>query len=49
MAHSPVYILGGSQTDFSRNWNREGSDIYGLFEASLNDALASNRNPSNTI
>ena len=41
MAHSPVYILGGSQTDFSRNWNREGSDIYGLFEASLNDALAS--------
>ena len=26
-----VYILGGAQTDFSRNWAREGLDIAGAF------------------
>ena len=29
--HSPIYILGGSQTDFARNWSREGLEIYDLF------------------
>ena len=24
---APVYILGGSQTDFARNWMKEGKDI----------------------
>jgi len=22
---APVYILGGAQTDFARNWSKEGS------------------------
>ena len=26
--HAPIYILGGSQTDFARNWAREGLEIY---------------------
>ncbi len=24
MTQTPVYILGGAQSDFARNWNREG-------------------------
>ncbi|NNL57029.1 MAG: thiolase domain-containing protein [Pseudomonadales bacterium] len=43
MGSPAIYIIGGSQTDFARNWAREGSDIYGLFEASLQDALASSQ------
>ncbi len=26
-----VYILGGAQTDFARNWAREGLEIYDMF------------------
>ena len=26
-----VYILGGSQTDFARNWAREDLEIYDMF------------------
>lgn len=37
-----VYILGGAQTDFARNWQREGLDIYAMFrevlEAAVRDA-----------
>ena len=37
-----VYILGGAQTDFARNWHREGLDIYAMFrevlEAAVDDA-----------
>jgi acetyl-CoA C-acetyltransferase len=35
-----VYILGGSQTDFSRNWQREGLGIFELFEDSLREAVS---------
>ena len=28
---SHVYILGGAQTDFARNWAREGLEIYDMF------------------
>ena len=31
--NQPVYILGGSQTDFARNWAREGLEIYDMFAA----------------
>lgn len=31
----PVYILGGSQSDFARNLAREGSDMFGLFKEVL--------------
>jgi acetyl-CoA C-acetyltransferase len=34
-----VYVLGGSQTDFARNWHREGLDIYAMFKQTLDDAL----------
>tara|TARA_R110002110_G_scaffold205066_4_gene416815 strand:+ start:8228 stop:9463 length:1236 start_codon:yes stop_codon:yes gene_type:complete len=38
---APVYILGGSQTDFARNWAREGLGIYDMFEQSLREGIAS--------
>ncbi|NNC55084.1 MAG: thiolase domain-containing protein, partial [Pseudomonadales bacterium] len=41
MGNSAVYILGGSQTDFARNWAREGKGIYDLFSECLTDAFAS--------
>ncbi|MFS1524672.1 acetyl-CoA acetyltransferase [Microbulbifer sp. 2304DJ12-6] len=35
-----VYILGGSQSDFARNWAREGLDIYAMFRSCLEQGLA---------
>jgi acetyl-CoA C-acetyltransferase len=35
-----VYILGGSQTDFARNWQREGLQLYDMFAESLREAVA---------
>jgi acetyl-CoA C-acetyltransferase len=35
-----VYILGGAQTDFARNWHREGLDIYAMFHEVLEAAVA---------
>ncbi len=37
---SPVYILGGYQTDFKRNWAREGKEIFDLFKETLDGGLA---------
>ena len=37
---SDVYILGVSQTDFARNWNREGLEVCDLFAEALDGALA---------
>ena len=37
--HAPIYILGGSQTDFARNWAREDLEIYDLFAAALQEAV----------
>mgnify|MGYP006256999387 FL=1 len=37
--HAPIYILGGSQTDFARNWAREELEIYDLFAEALQDAV----------
>jgi acetyl-CoA C-acetyltransferase len=31
----PIYILGGAQTDFSRNWAREDLEIYDMFSEVL--------------
>ncbi len=36
---SNIYVLGGSQTDFARNWTREDKKIYDLFADTLNEAL----------
>jgi acetyl-CoA C-acetyltransferase len=35
-----IYILGGSQTDFARNWHREGLELYDMFAESLREAVA---------
>jgi acetyl-CoA C-acetyltransferase len=35
-----VYILGGAQTDFARNWAREGLEIYDMFAEVLRDGIA---------
>lgn len=35
-----IYILGGAQTDFARNWAREGLDLYAMFREVLDEALA---------
>lgn len=36
----PVYVLGGAQTDFARNWSREGLGIDAMMRAVLDDGLA---------
>ena len=40
LAGSSVYILGGSQTDFSRNWSKEGKGAIALLREALEDGLA---------
>jgi acetyl-CoA C-acetyltransferase len=37
---APVYILGGSQTDFARNWARDGLDIFDMFREISDAAFA---------
>ncbi len=37
---APIYILGGSQTDFSLNWAREGLGVFDLFATALQEAVA---------
>lgn len=39
MGASKVFILGGAQTDFSRNWAREGHDIFELLCEVVNAGL----------
>lgn len=34
-----VYILGGAQTDFERNWTKEGKNVIALLKEVMNDAL----------
>ena len=38
-ASADVYILGGSQTDFARNWAREGHDLFDMFAETLREAV----------
>lgn len=35
-----VYVLGGWQSDFARNWAREGIDLAGAFAETVNEGLA---------
>ncbi len=40
MSTSPsIYILGGSQTDFARNWAREGLGLFDMFSECLIEAI----------
>lgn len=34
-----VYILGGAQTDFERNWSKEGKNVIALLKEVINSAL----------
>ena len=34
-----VYILGGAQTDFSRNWTKEGKNIFAMLREITDDGL----------
>jgi len=38
--HEKIYILGGAQTDFARNWAREDLDIYTMFREALEEGIA---------
>ncbi|MCX7998644.1 MAG: thiolase domain-containing protein, partial [Leptospiraceae bacterium] len=35
-----VYILGGEQTDFQRNWTKEGKNFLAMMREVVDDALA---------
>lgn len=37
---SKVYILGGAQTDFERNWSKEGKNVIALLREVITDAFA---------
>lgn len=39
MVANDVFILGGHQSDFARNWAREGLEVFDLFEQTLNNGL----------
>lgn len=43
MNTKPVYILGGTQSDFSKNWAREGIDIERAFSETLHSGLEAAR------
>jgi len=36
---SKVFVLGGAQTDFERNWTKEGKNVIALLRESIDDAL----------
>lgn len=38
-AGTPVFVLGGAQTDFSRSWSREGADLAAMIAEPVQDAL----------
>lgn len=38
--NNKVYVLGGAQTDFERNWNKEGKNVIALLKEVISDALA---------
>ena len=43
MASAQIYILGGSQTDFARNWTKEGKHISAMIREAVAGGLESTR------
>lgn len=41
MTPQTIYILGGWQTDFARNWGREGKTVFDLFSSTVQAGLES--------
>lgn len=35
-----VYVLGGAQTDFERNWTKEGKNVIALLKEAVSDGIA---------
>lgn len=46
---APVFVLGGHQTDFARNWLKEGKDIVSMMEEVVSGALAVTKLEPNDI
>lgn len=40
MSKTPVYVLGGYQTDFATNWSRNGLGIFDMLKAAVEGGLA---------
>lgn len=40
MAPAPVYVLGGHQTDFARNWTKEGKHIAAMMREAVSGGLS---------
>ena len=34
-----IYVLGGAQTDFERNWSKEGKGVIALLKEVIDDGL----------
>ena len=43
MKQAPVYILGGAQSDFARNWTKEGKHFVDVMRQTVTDGLAASR------
>jgi acetyl-CoA C-acetyltransferase len=43
MKQPPVYVLGGAQSDFARNWAREGKHFVDVMSEIVTDAIASSK------
>ncbi|MEA2625174.1 MAG: acetyl-CoA C-acetyltransferase [Candidatus Binatota bacterium] len=39
MANEPIYVLGGHQTDFARNWSKEGKHISAMIREAVEGGL----------
>ena len=40
---APVCILGGAQSDFARNWNKEGKHFSAVMREAVNSAMEQTR------
>ncbi len=49
MTPPPVYILGGHQTDFARNWTKEGKHISAMIREAVEGALEATGVPARDI
>ena len=45
----PVFILGGYQTDFARNWTKENKHISAMFSEVVNGALHATDIPAEDV
>jgi acetyl-CoA C-acetyltransferase len=43
MSKTPVYVLGGYQTDFATNWSRQGLGIFDMLKAAVEGGLATTK------